>query len=321
MARTRFTYNTETCKYEPFYVRGKALGNRIFIFLSLSFVLAFCGYFWLINHYVTIDEIMLEEKNKTLKIEWDILHDRVEQADRSLAELVEKDDHNYRVILDSHPLSSSIRNAGVGGSERINKKLLKEFPIILDELTTVEKLRNQMDVQVQSFKEIEKLLDIRIQMWASRPAIQPINNQQLRFLHTTFGLREHPLLKIFREHKGLDFTAEEGTPVYATGDGKVAQAYYSDSYGKVIFLEHGFEYETRYAHLSEWVVTEGQNVKRGEIIGYVGDTGTSAGSHLHYEVLFKGVHVNPINFFQRDLSNKEYEKLIEEGSKHINSLD
>jgi murein DD-endopeptidase MepM/ murein hydrolase activator NlpD len=321
MARTKYRYNPEACKYEPFYFRGRALRKRVLLFLSLSFALAVSGYFWLVNHYVTIDEMLLADRNQTLKIEWDILHDRVDKADQALAALVEKDDQNYRVILDSRPLPSSMRNAGVGGSERINHKLLKEFPVILKELTTVEKLKHQMDVQIQSFREIEKLLDLRIQMWASRPAIQPINNLQLRFLHTKFGLREHPIFKIFREHKGLDFTAEKGTPVYATGDGKVLEVYISDSYGKVIFIDHGFDYETRYAHLSDWAVTQGQQVKRGEIIGYVGDTGTSAGSHLHYEVLFKGVHVNPINFFQRDLSNKEYEKLIEEGSKHINSLD
>ena len=321
MARTKYKYNPETCRYEPFYVKGRVLRNLMLIFLSLSFAIALTGYFWLINHYVTIDEMLLEEKNQTLKIEWDILHDRIENTNRSLAALAEKDDHNYRVILDAGPLPASIRNAGVGGSERINHKLLRDFPVILNEYTSIEKLKHQADVQVQSFKEIDKMLDVRMKMWASRPAIQPIANEQLTFLHTTFGLREHPIFKIFREHKGLDFSADEGTPVYATGDGRVSQVYVSDSYGNVIFINHGFDYETRYAHLSAWAVTEGAYVKRGEIIGYVGDTGTSAGNHLHYEVLVKGVQVNPINFFQRDLSNKEYEKLIEEGSKHTNSLD
>jgi murein DD-endopeptidase MepM/ murein hydrolase activator NlpD len=321
MARIQYTYNHETCKYEPFYVRGKRLRNNILVFLALSFLIALAGYFWLINQYVTIDEMLMEERNQTLKIEWDILHDRIKKSNESLASLVEKDDHNYRVILDSNPLPSSIRNAGVGGSERINHKLLKEFPVILQEYTTVERLKNQVEVQIQSFREIEKMLDLKIRMWASRPAIQPINNEQLQFLHTKYGLREHPIFKVLMEHKGLDFSAAQGTPVYATGDGKVTQIYFSDSYGKVIFINHGFDYETRYAHLSEFAVKEGDKIKRGEIIGYVGNTGNSVSSHLHYEVLFKGSHVNPINFFQRDLSNQEYEKLIEEGSKHTNSLD
>src|SRR5687768_4595645 len=143
MARIKYKYNPETCRYEPFYVKGKALRNRMLIFLSLSFAIALAGYFWLINHYVTIDEMLLEKKNRTLKIEWDILDDRIDEANRSLAALVEKDDHNYRVILDAGPLPASMRNAGIGGSERINHKLLKEFPVILQEYTTVEKLKHQ----------------------------------------------------------------------------------------------------------------------------------------------------------------------------------
>ena len=318
---TKYRYNKETCRYEPFYVKGKILRQRIFVFVSLSFVVALGGYFWLISHFETIDEMLLEQNNQTLKIEWNMLHERIEKANKSLAALIDKDDNNYRVILDSSPLSASIREAGVGGSERINHKLLKEFPIILDEYTTIEKLRHQVDVEIQSFKEIDKMLDQKIAMWASRPAIQPISNLQLNRLHLTFGLRLHPIFKVLQDHKGLDFTAPEGTPVYATGDGVVSQAYFSSSYGKVIFIDHNYDYETRYAHLSAFAVQQGDKIKRGEIIGYVGNTGNSVSDHLHYEVLFNGIQVNPINFFQRDLNNKEYGKLIEEGSKQLNSLD
>jgi murein DD-endopeptidase MepM/ murein hydrolase activator NlpD len=158
-------------------------------------------------------------------------------------------------------------------------------------------------------------------MWASRPAIQPVSNKALTHLHATFGERYHPLLGYVRDHKGLDFTAEIGTPVYATGDGQVKSRYFSGSFGNVIFINHDFGYETRYAHLSEFNSKVGQKVKRGDIIGFVGNTGLSRGPHLHYEVLYKGLQINPINFFQRDLSNKEYEKLVEEGSKGRESLD
>jgi len=165
------------------------------------------------------------------------------------------------------------------------------------------------------------LADDRVEMWASRPAIQPINNKELDRLHMTYGTRFHPIFHVFKEHKGLDFTASKGTPVYATGDGRIGTAHYSDSYGNVIYLIHGHDYETRYAHLSQFNVQEGQRVKRGQVIGCVGSTGTSVSAHLHYEVLYKGQHVNPINFFQRDLSNKEYEKLIEIGSRQFHALD
>ena len=158
-------------------------------------------------------------------------------------------------------------------------------------------------------------------MWAARPAIQPVSNKTLTHLHSTFGERLHPLLGYVRDHKGLDFTADTGTPVYATGDGVIKTAYFSGSFGNVIFIDHSFGYETRYAHLSRFNVTRGQRIKRGDIIGFVGSTGLSGGPHLHYEVLYKGLQINPINFFQRDLSNKEYEKLVEEGSKYREPLD
>jgi murein DD-endopeptidase MepM/ murein hydrolase activator NlpD len=321
MARTKFRYNPVTCRYEPYYVKGKTLRKRFFLFLFLSLAVASGGYRWINNYFETLDELLLAEKNQALKVEWDILHQRVDRANRELAEFIDKDDNNYRVILDSNPLSPSIREAGVGGSEKINHKILKDFPAILNEHLAIEKLQHQLDVEVQSYSEIDKMLDGKIAMWASKPAIQPLSNEHLTYLHTKYGPRMHPILGFIREHKGLDFSADIGTPVYATGDGKVKTAYYSESLGNVIFIDHLYGYETRYAHLSKFRVNNGQEVKRGEIIGYVGDTGLSGGPHLHYEVLYQGEHINPINFFQRDLNNQEYEKLIEMASKHHPPLD
>ncbi|MBK5278117.1 MAG: M23 family metallopeptidase, partial [Bacteroidia bacterium] len=143
----------------------------------------------------------------------------------------------------------------------------------------------------------------------------------LMHLHTSFGMRFHPLLGFVRPHKGLDFTAPKGSPVYATGDGKVEYAEHSISYGQVVYLNHGYNFQTRYAHLSQFIVARGEKVKRGQVIGYVGNSGLSVSDHLHYEVLYDGIQINPINFFQRDLSNKEYEKLIEVGSRETISLD
>lgn len=311
MAKRRFTYNPETCRYEPYYVRGKKLALNIFVFVLLSLTIAAGGYIYVISYFETVDELLLEQKNQALKVEWDILHQRVEKASKKLAAFIDKDDNNYRVILDSSPLSPSIREAGVGGSERVNFQMIKDFPAIVHQYFKVEKLTHQAQVELQSYKEISKLLDVKMAIWASKPAIQPLSNWDLTYLHTTYGPRLHPILGFERLHKGLDFTAQIGTPVYATGNGIVKSAYHSETLGKVIFLDHQFGYETRYAHLSKFKVKPGQPVKRGEVIGYVGDTGLSGGAHLHYEVLYHGDHVNPINFFQRDLNNREYQKLIE----------
>jgi murein DD-endopeptidase MepM/ murein hydrolase activator NlpD len=318
---TQFRYNEATCKYEPFFVAGKILRSRVLLFLSLSLFLAFGSYLYVLKYIPSLDEIFLGEENQRLKIEWEILHDQIAEANGKLLTLIEKGDHNYRVILDSEPLDPSIREAGIGGSEKINTAQLQEFPLVLKEYKVLEKLKHQLDVELQSYDEIAQLFEQKSVMWAARPAIQPISNKTLTHLHSTFGERLHPLLGYVRDHKGLDFTADVGTPVYATGDGVVKAAYFSLSFGNVIFLDHDFDYETRYAHLSKFNAKKGQVIKRGDIIGFVGSTGLSGGPHLHYEVLYKGLQINPINFFQRDLSNKEYEKLVEEGSKYREPLD
>lgn len=318
---TRFRYNETTCRFEPFYVKGKVLRNRILLFMSLSFLLSFGSYLYVLRFVPSLNEIFLTQENQRLKIEWDGLHDEIQEANQKLIALIEKGDHNYRVILDSEPLDPSIREAGTGGSVKINTAQLQEYPLVLQEYRMFEKLKHQLEVELQSYDEIARMLEQKSIMWAARPAIQPISNKTLTHLHATFGERRHPVLGYVRDHKGLDFTADVGTPVYATGDGVVQMAYYSESFGNVIFIDHNFGYETRYAHLSKFNVRRGQRIKRGDIIGFVGDTGLSKGPHLHYEVLYKGLQINPINFFQRDLSNKEYEKLVEEGSKYREPLD
>jgi hypothetical protein len=321
MAKIRYKYNPSTCRYEPFYIKGKVLRYKIFIFLFLSFVLASIGYYSSIQFFQSIDEMALFQQNQKIKIEWNILHKRIQKNQHHLKEIIKKDDHTYRVILDSNPLEASIREAGTGGSEKLSLKTIDQFPIIVSDYVSLHKIKHQIDIEVQSYQEIEKILNDKIIAWAARPAIQPISNETLDRLHLTYGLRKHPIFHVLMEHKGLDFAAAHGTPVYATGDGKIIMAYFSGSYGNVIYLEHGHDYETRYAHLSKFAVAPGDYVKRGQIIGYVGNTGNSVASHLHYEVLYKGGHVNPINFFQRDLNNTEYQKLIEAGSKNNISLD
>jgi murein DD-endopeptidase MepM/ murein hydrolase activator NlpD len=317
----RYKYNPETCRYEPFRIRGKVLRKRALLFVSLAMITAFIAYLFTIDRFQSFDELLLGEKNQKLKVKWNSLHQRMENAKHELAGFIDKDDNNYRVILDSSPLPSSVREAGTGGSEISYLKTAKTYPYILNEHRALQKLQHQADIEIQSFDELGKILNAKIVSWATRPAIQPISNEDLQFLHLTYGARLHPIFHVWKDHKGLDFAAESGTPVYATGDGKVSVAHFSDSYGNVIYLDHSAEFQTRYAHLSGFAVEAGQSVKRGQLIGYVGDTGHSKAPHLHYEVLMNGEHVNPINFFQRDLSNIEYQKLIDLGSKDTTPLD
>jgi len=321
MSKIRYRYNPKTCKYEPWYLKGKMLQDQVAIFMGLSLLIAVAFYFAFTRNFDPLAEQLLKKENFTLKTEWQILEDRIHHSFAELNNLVEKDDKNYRVILDTAPLSPEIREGGVGGSEKFNVDEIKNFPMLIYDYTMLEKLKHKLDVEVQSYQELNEMLNEKIHMWASRPAIQPINNKQLDQLHMSYGSRMHPLFKVIMDHNGLDFSASKGTPVYATGDGKVTMAYFSASYGNVIYIDHGHGYETRYAHLSKFAVKPGDKINRGHIIGYVGSSGNSVSSHLHYEVLFENQHVNPINFFQRDLSNKEYERLIEIGSTQNTALD
>jgi murein DD-endopeptidase MepM/ murein hydrolase activator NlpD len=320
MASKRFIYNKETCAYEPYRLKGSALRNRLMLILSISFAMAAGGYATFLKNSKPFDVLEVERENANLKTAWFLLNYRIGENEDKLRTYAEEDDKNYRVILDAEVLSKNERQAGVGGVIRKTKEL-EQHKIISQTFDRAQHLNNQLTVQNKSFDELQKLLDRKLKQWASRPAIQPIDNKKLMKLYTTFGMRFNPVLKYWRPHKGLDFKAAIGTPIYATGDGVVQDSYYSDSFGNVVYIDHGFDFETRYAHMVRFIVSKGEKVKRGQVIGYVGDTGNSAGEHLHYEVLYKGEQINPINFFQRDLSNSEYKKLLELAKNDNGSLD
>lgn len=315
MASARFIYNPKTCRYEPVYLTGRRLGKKIFIFLSVALFLSSTAFIGYINRFGPVEDQLLRKQNAALKAQWTVLQKQIEKSQVFLAQLTEQDDQNYRVILDLPPLSAGQRMAGAGGVGRTFPGEARKFPAILEGHRKLNQLKHQAEVARQSFDQLIQVADMKNTMWAARPAIQPVDNRELTRLHTTFGLRMHPIFNVLMDHKGLDFTAPKGSPVYATGDGRVSMAYFSGSYGNVIFIDHGFDYETRYAHLYKFNVRPGQFVKRGELIGYVGNTGISASPHLHYEVFYKGTAVNPIYFFQRDLNTAEYQKLIQPAGK------
>jgi murein DD-endopeptidase MepM/ murein hydrolase activator NlpD len=320
MASPRYHYNAETCKYEPIVVTGKVFAKRTLLFLGVSFSIGLGCLFYFNYRYPHWDETQLKNENAGLRSEWQVLSDQLNETDQKLANLERNDDNTYRAILDLHPLGSSVREGGVGGREK--EAAYIPYPLIRSTYDYTEKIVTRLEIEQQSFDQLFAELNIKEQMWASRPAIQPVSNEDLLYLHTMFGLRLHPKYGFVRAHRGLDFTAPAGAPIYATGDGVVERAEYSASFGNVVYIDHGFHFETRYAHMTNFIVQKGDAIKRGQVIGYVGGTGSdSVGPHLHYEVLFKGEQINPINFFQRDLNNKEYERLIEIGSQSIISLD
>lgn len=317
--RTSFLYNPETCKYEPLVITGKVALKRICLFLGFSFLIGLCGLIYFNSKYPLWDETQLSAENIALKTSWEILNEDLEKTSSQLTILEQNDDNTYRAILDLEPLPISMREAGVGGREKASATMA--YPLIRLAFEKEEKIKNRLDIESQSMNQLKEELARKEKMWASRPAIQPVSNKDLIHLHTLFGLRLHPLLGYTRPHNGLDFTAPAGAPIYSTGDGVVNTAQYSESLGNMVFVNHGYGFQTRYGHMTKFIVRAGEKVKRGQVIGYVGNTGLSVSAHLHYEVLYNSDYINPINFFQRDLSNKEYEKLIELGGKASASLD
>jgi murein DD-endopeptidase MepM/ murein hydrolase activator NlpD len=315
----RYRYNSETCRYEPLVVSTRLFSRQIFRFIGISFLLGLGGLVYYNSQYPWLDEIQKQGQNVKLKTEWLAIHAQLKKTSQQLTDLENNDDHNFRVILDMDPLSSTQREAGVGGHEKASAAI--GYSLIRTAIDFSEKIKNRLTVEVQSIKELKSTLKSKEKQWASRPAIQPINNKQLTHLHLVYGERFLPQDGYSRQHNGLDFVAPYASPIYATGDGMVTYANGGTTYGNVVFVSHGYGFETRYAHMSKFIVSVGQKVKRGQVLGYVGNTGHSFGNHLHYEVLYQTKFVNPISFFQRDLNNQEYEKLISLGRKETAPLD
>ena len=314
----RFHYSAETCRYEPIVVSPKAFVKSIFRFLSISFLIGLLGLLYYNTQYPLLDEVNSLAENKKLNTEWQVIHAQLKKTSQHLTNLENNDDKNLRIILGLEPLSVAQREAGVGGREKASAEV--EYPVIRFALDLSGKINNRLTVEVQSMKELKKTLLDKQKEWASRPAIQPIDNKNLTHLYLVFGERLHPILGYSRPHNGLDFAAPYRSPIYATGDGVVTLANGGTTYGNVVFINHGYRFETRYAHMSRFIVKVGDVVKRGQVIGYVGNTGLSGGTHLHYEVLHKDSFINPIYFFQRDLNSLEFEKLIKQGNA-TTSLD
>lgn len=313
MARIKYYYDTETCKYERLRVSSWdfILNSLGFLFVSLIFAAALLWMY--LSYFGSPKEAMLTKERDELILYYEILSKELEEANKIMIALQERDDNIYRVIFEAEPIPNTVRNSGGLTKYRhlLGKNLNRE-EMIMNTISRIEKLKKQMYIQTKSYDEIMNLAKNKTQMLASIPAIQPIHNKELTRLASGFGMRIHPIYKVKIMHTGVDFAATKGTHVYATGDGVVkVVATHMGGYGKEIEIDHGYGYVTKYAHLDNFNVKVGQRVKRGELIGYVGNTGSSTAPHLHYEVIYNSKKVNPVHYFYNDLNPAEYEKILE----------
>ena len=314
MARIKYYYDTESCRYERIRVSSWDIIWNALGFLTLALILAGGIVFIYTVYFESPEEALLRKENDELKLHYELLNKELATNNEMLNVLTERDDYIYRVIFGVDQIPEEIRNAGYGGSNRYKDLLdqdLEQEQIIIENYKKVDQLKRQMYVQTKSYDELIEMARNKELELASLPAIQPVSNEDLKRLTSGFGYRLDPILKVRKPHRGVDFAIEKGTPVYATGDGKVKFTRSSlTGYGKQMEIDHGFGYTTKYAHLSQFVVKSGQKVKRGDLIAYSGNTGKSTAPHLHYEVHINNVPTNPVHFFYKDLTPEEYEEVL-----------
>jgi len=324
MARIKYYYDTETCKYERVKTKTSDVILNALGILSLTVAMAVGLLILYTSYFESPEELMLKNDVKELEFYYAKLNHEVETLTKILDGIEHRDDNIYRVVLGAEPIDKSIRNAGVGGADRyadIKEKNITQEDLVVAMSEKVDLLRRKVYIESKSQDEVVKLAEKKEKLYAAIPAIQPISNKQLVALASGFGMRTHPVYKVKKMHTGIDFAASIGTPIYATADGTVAEVRVQFSgYGKMVEIDHGFGYRTRYAHMHEFAVRSGQNVKRGDLIGYVGNTGLSTAPHLHYEVLINNGQVDPVHYFYNDLSAAEYEKVLELASIENQSL-
>jgi murein DD-endopeptidase MepM/ murein hydrolase activator NlpD len=323
MGKVKYYFNPKTLTYEQYKPKIWKRLLRIGSFLSVSLFFAFI---MLLAFYYSVDspkERQLKRIIQHNELHFNLLSQRVEQLQAIVEDLEDRDDNVYRVIFEAEPISKSVRSAGFGGVEKYrnlegyyNSDNLKKLNHRVDQLT------KQLYILSKSYDEISELATKKSEMLASIPAIQPVSNKDLSRIASGFGFRIHPVYKAVKFHEGLDFSAPQGTEIYATGDGVIAKAEFDRrGFGNYVVIDHGYGYQTVYAHMQKYTVKVGQRIKRGELLGYIGNTGMSTAPHLHYEVIKNGKKVNPINFFFNDLTPEEYEKVVELANQPNQSFD
>ncbi len=307
-----YIFNNQTGEYEPVPILGSRLRTAMWVVTScivLCTVLILLVFFF----FGSPQDELLKRENERLKTQYALLQHRVDDAMIVLEDLQQRDDNLYRVVMQADPIGRKVRNAGVDNAARYAELLqMSNGQLVASVTRDVDRLSRNLYVQDNSFNELVDLAHQQEDRLQHIPAIQPVAQKDVRRIGSGFGWRIDPISGLRTYHDGLDLSANTGVPVYLTGDATVTFTGWKQGYGRTIEVDHGYGYVTRYAHLHKIEVQKGQSLKRGVKIGQVGSSGKSTGPHLHYEVIFRGRNVDPINYFFLDLSPEEYDRLIQE---------
>jgi murein DD-endopeptidase MepM/ murein hydrolase activator NlpD len=267
-------------------------------------------------------EKQLQTEKQNIEAQLQALSQQVDQMQLVMADLQQRDDNLYRVLFAAEPIPLSVRQGAqrkIDYYEQISK--MTNSQLAADLTMKIDMLAKELYVQSKSYDDLVKMAKTREVRMENIPAIQPILNKDLTRIASGFGARIDPVYHVVRFHQGMDFTASTGTDIYATGNGTVSFCGWRQGYGNTVIINHGFGYETLYAHCSELLVVEGQKVRRSDVVAKVGNTGKSTGPHLHYEVRLRGTQVDPRNYFFMDLSPEDYDRMVQLSNNFGRVLD
>ncbi len=306
-----YRYNPQTLTYERVYRSAKDKFFTVLRHLLSGIViggLLFSGAWYVLGTPYRAAE---RKEKEITEAQYKLLSKRLDDALSVLEDIQQRDDYMYRAIFHAEPVSSSIRNSGIGNIGRYEHLTnLSASDLIIQTSQKADYLEKQLYVQSNSFDYLIGLSKTQKDRLKHIPSIQPVAEKNLKHVASGYGTRIDPIYGTPRFHAGMDFTARVGTPVYATGQGTVIYADWKQGYGKCIIIDHGYNYQTLYAHLNDYTVRKGQKVVRGDLIGKVGSTGKSTGPHLHYEVHYKGRPDNPAKYYFMDLTPEEYDEML-----------
>ncbi len=319
----KYVFNSKTLSFDRFVEPLSSRVGRVIVFLLTTIVFSFVIVALIFYFFGSPKEKMQAREIEFLRLQYEILDDKMEEMRVVLEDLEERDNDVYRAVFDTDPIPSTVRKSGFSRANRHEGLLgYKNSDVVLASASKLDTIASQLYYQSKSYDDLFKLARNKAQMLSCIPAIIPIKESEIRQISSYFGYRTDPVYKVTKYHEGMDFAAAPGTNIYASGDGTVVDVennYWG--YGKIITIDHGYGYKTRYAHLSKFAVKEGQKVKRGQLIGHVGNTGKSTGSHLHYEVMKNNVNVDPIHYFFNDLTPEQYEKILEQAELPSLTMD
>lgn len=320
--KTYYLYNPNTLDYERVYPSTKDRLFSVLRHLSTGIAFGIATFFIMMHVIDSPQESQLRKENKLLQTQYEVLDLRLNNAMEILDDIQQRDENLYRAIFQAESIPESVRKSGFGGTNRYKHLMeLSNAELVVSTTQKMDMLRKQLYIQSNSLEELIEIGKNQEERAKCIPAIQPISNKDLRQTASGFGMRIDPIYRTPRFHSGMDFSAKVGTDIYATGDGKVTMAGWKQGYGNCVMIDHGYGYQTLYGHMSKFKVRVGQKVKRGEVIGAVGNTGKSTGPHLHYEVIVRGRYDNPSKYYYMDLTPEEYDRMIQIAENHGQVMD